>query len=347
MSVNASTAIPARPRRRWLRRLGAGAVIAVLAIAAAVALLWTSPYLFMGIARRAAVAWYDLTPRVTEVGPHRWPWLEGGSPEAPPVVLLHGYGTSKDAMMTIASWLAPNHRTLAPDLPGFGAHDEHAGEAHDGAFYAREVVRFMDALGVERASLVGTSMGGAIAAEIAATHPERVDRLVLLAPAGLVAPVENDFMRRANAGENPLRMESEEDFDRVVDLVFAVRPPTPPPVRRYFTLEAQRRLPWTNRIIPAIEPFGRAGLEGRLGSIRAPTLVLWGDRDLVLDPSLLPRFVAEIPDAQGERIPGAGHVLFSDRPEEVRRRIVPFLAPGAASTAEGGSRPAGATASSP
>jgi len=318
---------PGSPPRRWLRRIARAAAILLALLVAVAAVLWVSPYTFMSLARQAAYWRFGITERLAVVDGHRWPWLEAGSPDAPVVVLLHGYGTSKEAMMTMSSWLAPTHRTIAPDLPGFGQHDFHEGEHHDGAFYAREVVRFMDAIGIERASLVGTSMGGAIAAEIALTHPDRVDRLVLLAPAGLVAPVENDFMRRANASENPLRLEDEEDFDRVLSLVFARRPPTPHPVRRFFVLEAQRRLPWTNRIIPAIEPFGRAGLEGRLGAIHAPTLVLWGELDQVLDPSLLPRFVAEIPDAEGDRVDGAGHVLFSDRPSAVRDRIVPFLAP--------------------
>jgi len=324
----------APPRRRWLRRIAGTIVAAIALLGAAIGLLWISPYSFMSIARAAARWHLGIEERSIVVHDHLWPYLEAGPPEAPPVILLHGYNTSKDAMMTMSSWLAGEHRTVAPDLPGFGLHDFHAEQAHDGSFYAREVLALMDALGIERASLVGTSMGGAIAALVAAEAPERVDRLVLLAPAGLVAPVENDFMKRANAGGNPLRLEDEQDFESVMDLVFEKRPPTPYPVRRFFVLEAQRRLDGTNKIIPAIEPFGRNGLEGRLGAIRAPTLVLWGERDRVLDPSMLSRFVAEIPDAQGHEIPGAGHVLFSDEPAEVRRRMVPFLAPTGAPNAE-------------
>lgn len=333
-------------RRRWLRRVVGLVVGAIVLIAALVGVLWFNPPWFMRLGHAAAYWRYGVAERSTTVDGHAWPWLESGPAGAPPVLLLHGYGTSKDAMMMISSWLAPAHRVVAPDLPGFGTHDFHEGEVHDGAFYARSVLRFMDAIGIERASIVGTSMGGAIAAEIALTQPDRVDRLVLLAPAGLVAPVVNDFMRRADAGDNPLRMESDEDFNRVVALVFEEPPPIPYPVRAHLVSEAQRRLPWTNQIIPAIESFGRRGLEGRLGEIRAPTLVLWGDRDRVLDRSLLARFVAEIPGAKGEEVAGAGHVLFSDRPDEVRRRIVPFLAPvvGARDAVPTSSR---ATASSP
>lgn len=295
-----------------------------LLIAAGV-LLWNSPYTFMGLARGAAQWKFAVEERSIVVDGHRWPYLEGGLRDAPPVIMLHGYGTSKDAMMTIMEWLALQHRVIAPDLPGFGQHEHHAESAHDGAFYAREVLRFMDALGIERASILGTSMGGAVASEIAISAPQRVDRLVLLAPAGLVPPIRNEFMQRADRGENPLKLETEEDFDAVVKLVFAKPPPTPGPVRRYFVLEAQRRLPGTKRIIESMRDFLYSGLEGRLGAIRSPTLVLWGSDDRVLDPSLLPRFDELIPDSRGVLVPRAGHVLFSDEPEAVRAEIVPFL----------------------
>lgn len=291
------------------------------------ALLWQRPYALMRLAHGSARLWFGVEARSIEVGGHRWPYLEGGRADAPPVILLHGYGTSKEAMMTMMSWLSGSHRVIAPDLPGFGQHEAHGLEAHDGAFYAREVLRFMDAVGVERTSLLGTSMGGAIAAEIAIAAPSRIDRLVLLAPAGLRAPRKNDFMIAADRGENPLQLETPADFDRIVDLVFYKPPPTPEPARRYFVLEAQRRLPGTKRIIESMRDYVLKGLEGRLGAIQAPTLVLWGTFDLVLDPSLLFRFANEIPGARVNLIADAGHVLFHDAPESVRAEIVPFLDP--------------------
>jgi len=323
-------------RRRWVRRVMVLALLLAVAVGVTAVVLWNRPYAFMGAARGAARWWLGLTEHEIEIDGHRWPYLTGGPPDAPPVVLLHGYGTSKDAMMSIMSWLAADHRVIAPDLPGFGAHDDHGAVAHDGAFYAREVLRFMDALGVERASLVGTSMGGAIAAEIAITAPERVARLVLLAPAGIRAPKTNDFMRRADAGENPLELETEEDFDRIIQLVFLHPPPTPAPVRRYFTLEAQRRLEGTNRIIPALRDYGERGLDGRLERIEAPTLILWGIEDQVLDPSALPTFANGIRRSRAVMVPRAGHVLFHDAPEFVRSEIVPFLAPNAPEPAHPG-----------
>ncbi|MBX3354529.1 MAG: alpha/beta fold hydrolase [Phycisphaeraceae bacterium] len=311
---------------RVIKRILIIAACLTALLAGVVIWLWSSPSAFMGAAR-VAMRWrLGVTEHSTMVDGHRWPWLEAGSVQAPPVILLHGYNTSMDAMMSIMAWIAPTHRAIAPDLPGFGQHEAHPEVAHDGTFYATQVLRFMDTLGIKRATIIGTSMGGAIAAEIAIIAPDRVDRLVLLAPAGLEPPFRNDFMRAVDRGENPLRLESEEDFRRIINLVFYRPPPTPPPVVRHFVNEAQRRLPGTNRIIESLREFVTRGLEDRLGQIEVPTLVLWGSYDLVLDPSLLPRFVTALPRGQGTLIPDAGHVLFHDRPEDVRREIIRFLA---------------------
>lgn len=295
----------------------------VLVVAGVV--LWNTPSAFMAVGRPLAHWWYGVRERSITVDGHAWPYLEAGAADAPTVVLLHGYGTSMDAMMIVMEWLRRDHHVIAPDLPGFGQHEAHVDQPHDGALYARETLRFMDALGIESASLVGTSMGGAVAAEIAITAPARVERLVLLAPAGLVPPIRNDFMRSADLGENPLRLENEADFDRVVELVFYRPPFVPTPVRRHFVSQAQARLKETNRIIETLKPFVMSGLEDRLGSITAPTLVLWGSYDRVLDPSLLPRFARHIPGSRAMLIVDAGHVLFYDAPEDVRREVVPFL----------------------
>src|SRR4029077_14343566 len=105
--------------------------------------------------------------------------LEAG--EGPPVVLLHGLGATNASMLPTLAELARDHRVLAPDLPGFGDSEKPV-RAYDPAFYARWLVEFLDATGVERAVVIGNPMGGRIAIEVGLTAPERVDRLVLFAP---------------------------------------------------------------------------------------------------------------------------------------------------------------------
>src|SRR4029453_8766589 len=106
-------------------------------------------------------------------------YLEAG--DGPPVVLLHGLGATNSSMLPTLADLSDDHRVLAPDLPGFGESSKPFRAYHPG-YYAAWLHEFLDVAGVERAVLVGNSMGGRVAIEMALRHPARVERLVLFAP---------------------------------------------------------------------------------------------------------------------------------------------------------------------
>lgn len=116
-------------------------------------------------------------------------YLEVG--DGPPVVLVHGSGPGVTAY---ANWrltmpgLAPAFRVLAPDMAGFGFSDKPGGVA-DLAAWAGQIIGFLDALGIERASVVGNSFGGSIGIRLATDHPDRVDRLVLMGATGISFPI--------------------------------------------------------------------------------------------------------------------------------------------------------------
>jgi pimeloyl-ACP methyl ester carboxylesterase len=242
------------------------------------------------------------------------------------MLFLHGFGTSKDAMMTMAAHFARRGwRTLAPDLPAFGAHDFHAGERHGPAFYAREIGRFMDAVGAPCAVVVGTSMGGALACELAIDQPARTRAILLLSPAGVEPAVRNDFMRRVDAGENPLDLATEEDFDRITATVFARPPTVPAPFRRWFTEQAAARRDRTLQVVEEMRGFLMSGLQGRMGAVRCPVFVLYGTADAVTDPSMMQAFAREIPQLRTALVPGAGHVAFSDDFGATVRAMSEFL----------------------
>ncbi len=306
--------------RRWRAAAACAAAVAVSA-----AVVWFTPSLFVPLAMRAAYLVTGVRASSVLVAGHAWGYLEAGDPGTQPAILLHGFGTSREAMLGVMPWLAASHHAVAPDLPGFGQHPYHQGRTHDADFYASEVVRFADALGFRQFDLVGTSMGGALAVHLAARHPERVRRVVLLAPAGVDPPVRNAFMQSIDRGENPLDIRGEEDFDRVVSLVFERPPPIPWQFRRFMAGEAVRRRPDTLRIVEAIRPFLLHGAGGDLAGVAAPTLVVWGDRDRVTDRSMMRVFLDGLPRATGAMLQGAGHVVFGDAPEETRRVVVPFL----------------------
>jgi pimeloyl-ACP methyl ester carboxylesterase len=309
------------PRRRVWRWI----VAALLVLAASGVIVWNTPALLVPMAMRAAYAVGGVSDRQVQVQGRAWGYLESGPADGRPLLLIHGFGTSREAMMGLMPWLEGSHRCAAPDLPGFGRHEFHEGRVHDADFYVDELVAFAGALGWRRFDVMGTSMGGALAARLAARRPDLVERVVLLAPAGVRPPERNAFMQAIDRGENPLDIASAADLDRVVSLVFERPPPMPWQFRSFLADEAIRRRPSTLRIVEAIKPFLMQGVEEDLPNVRAPTLVVWGDRDRVTDPSMLQVFLQGLPRGTAAMIDGGGHVVFADRPDEVRRAVVPFL----------------------
>ena len=106
--------------------------------------------------------------------------LEAGV--GPPVLAIHGLGATKGSFLPTVDALADHFRVIAVDLPGFGDSDKPIGAAYDPRFFADAIVDLLDALGLHRANLIGNSLGGRVALEVALREPERVDRLALLAP---------------------------------------------------------------------------------------------------------------------------------------------------------------------
>jgi len=125
-------------------------------------------------------------------------YLEAGDPSAPPVLLLHGSGPGVTAY---ANWrltipdLATRVRVVAPDLVGFGFTERPDAVVYDMDTWVGQVVGLLDALGIERASVVGNSFGGALALRLAARYPDRVDRLVLMGSVGVPFPITDGLDR--------------------------------------------------------------------------------------------------------------------------------------------------------
>lgn len=247
------------------------------------------------------------------------------------VLLLHGQPGSADDWSGVRAAIGTRARTIAIDRPGWNGH----GSAADLAGNARAALAALAAEGVERATVVGHSLGGAIAAWLAAEHPERVRSLVLAAPSAnraslnrldrlLAAPLLGPVITAtglAGAGAalraEPVRrrvsaaLGLDEDYLRKAGDVL-LRPAT----WRVFGYE-QRMLV---RELPA--------LERRLAAISAPTTVVSGTADRIVTPSSARRLAAEIRDGQLVQLAGATHLLPQQRPAELAAIIVRAGEPG-------------------
>ncbi|MBV9247740.1 MAG: acetoin dehydrogenase dihydrolipoyllysine-residue acetyltransferase subunit, partial [Acetobacteraceae bacterium] len=172
-----------------------GALLAVLAPADAPAEdidAFVSEFVVVEPAREEGEA-TTAAPRMLEAGPWRLRFLEQGSGDATPILLLHGFGADLGSWMFNQSALADTRRVIALDLPGHGGSVKDVGTG-DADTLTGAAACALAALGINQVHLAGHSMGGAIAALLAARKPERAASLTLIAPAGLGAEINAAFI---------------------------------------------------------------------------------------------------------------------------------------------------------
>ncbi len=328
--------------KRAIRWILVGLSVLIVTTVAAAVWLWNDTASAFRLAMLAGHANAGLVERSVDIDGHSWRVLDSdavdasadesgmeplpaGMPRQRTILVLHGLGTTAEAMMTIAPIMSATHRVVIPDLPGFGDHAMHGAVAHDCAFYVDAIESFRAAENLGQVDVVGTSMGGAFAAAYAAKYPQHVRRLVLLSPAGVMPPRVNDFMKRVMAGELPLDIHDDASFAEVLRLNFPSPPPMPEPIREEFVARAQERREAFLRIVEDVRPFLTDGVEPMLPQIQAPTLVLYGALDQLTDPSMLGVWRHGLRNMEGEVLDGAGHVLLYDKPKEVATRMRAFL----------------------
>lgn len=319
---------------RWILR---ACLIGVLSITLGTVVLWNWPTGFYRVAtaigrfacgvKRTTVAVRGVEVPTLDSAPSE-PAEQPDSTQKclTPILFLHGYGTSKEAMLREMDWFSRSRRVIAPDLPAFGENPLAPNQpALDGAGYVRWIEEFRVAANLGRVDVVGESMGGAFAAAYAATYPDSVRRLVLQSAAGVRAPRANAVMTSVARGENPLEISCDSDFDRVVGLCFAHPPFIPAPMRTYLVARALSQQSRSAEVIDGLREFLQCGVEPLLPAIKAPTLILYGDADAITDCSMLAVYSSGIAGSHALLIPSAGHVIFADAPTEARREVSNFL----------------------
>ena len=252
------------------------------------------------------------------------------------VVLVHGLGATKASFFDTAAALSRHYRVHAIDLPGFGSSSKPARAAYNAGFFADELIGLLDALSIERAHLVGNSLGGRIALEAALQAPERVAGLGLLCPA--VAFVKRGYhplvrVLRPEFGLLPHRF-GRETVAKQFWSMFADPDQVDPSVGDIGVDEFQRiyaspaaRLAFLSaaRNVYLDRPFGRDGFYTRLAELERPSLFVWGTHDRLI-PSAFSRQVAEsLPGAEQVIIQDCGHVPQVERPDQTNGMLRRFL----------------------
>ncbi len=258
--------------------------------------------------------------------------------EGPAVMLLHGLFAQKEQWDGLSARLAASGRmVVAPDLPGFGASAGFAIADHQLERQADLVLAVADALGIPQFDLAGSSMGGAIAARMAAVAPGRVRSLAFLGSPLGIAPWAPGVRDAIASGVNPFIPLSGPQFGTELNLLLAA-PPTLDPsamdaaAAPYRNDERRHRQIWdiVNLYGDALRDpaFLPAAFANRPAPM--PAYALWGAADRIFDARRAEDLRAVFPGIALDVLPGAGHLPFLENPDAVAARYLPFLARAAA-----------------
>jgi pimeloyl-ACP methyl ester carboxylesterase len=254
--------------------------------------------------------------------------------EGDPVLLLHGLGATKASFLPTVAALGRTHRTIAVDLPGFGDSVKPLRARYDPAFFADGVLALLEALELDRAHLVGNSMGGRVAIEVGLVAPDRVGRLGLLAPSlawlrtrrwapllrvvppvlGAVQPapraIVEPIARRALGGaQSPWMAAGLDEF-----------------LRSYLTPSGRAAFYAAARNIYLEEPHGPDGFWTRLATLDVPALFVWGLRDTLVPPAFAQHVRRALPAAEHLEL-DCGHVPQLEEPRKTHAALGRFLTP--------------------
>jgi pimeloyl-ACP methyl ester carboxylesterase len=259
--------------------------------------------------------------------------LEAGT--GPAVVTVHGLGATKASFLPTVAALAPHFRVIAFDLPGFGDSDKPVGAPYDARYFAGAVVELLDALGLDRAHVVGNSLGGRVALELGLRAPERVGRLALLAPSMAWrrgrpwAPMLRFVRPELGVLPHAPRALIEPIVDRLIpggrDGWAAAG--VDEFLRSFVTPRGRAAFYAAARQIYLEEPEGENGFWPRLRTLSVDALFVWGRHDQLV-PLAFARHVTEaLPRARHLEL-DCGHVPQLERPRETHAAITRFFGVG-------------------
>jgi pimeloyl-ACP methyl ester carboxylesterase len=239
-----------------------------------------------------------------------------------PLIFLHSAGGLPTFTPELEA-LSGRFEVTAPLLPAFGSTgEEHLHEdVQKLVFWGWDL---LDALGIERPILVGHSFGGMMAAEMAATEPGRVRKLVLIAPAGLYLEAHPTLDIFAASPDKLVRA-AFHDPESTAAKAFMAPPPDPAAATEAIVARA-KALAMAGRFL---WPNGDRGLNERLYRIKAPTLLLWGESDGIVPPAHAEAFKRMLTGAASvrlQKIAAAGHLLFAEQPQASVQAIIDFCA---------------------
>jgi pimeloyl-ACP methyl ester carboxylesterase len=254
---------------------------------------------------------------------------QGYSNDSIPIVLIHGTGASLHTFDAWSNGLQKKYRLITMDLPGFGLTGPFPDRNYSMDHYVKFVEKFLDSMGVSKCIIGGNSLGGAVAWQFSAKNPQMVSKLILIDAAGY--PLKSESVpvafrvARIPVLNKVLTFITPRGMVRSsVENVYAdPSKVTEALVDRYFKLtlrEGNRQA-----LVDRMSTEGHMDYADMIKGIRHPTLVLWGEKDLLIPVSYAHRFHSDLPNSKLVILESMGHVPMEESPEESLVPVLDFL----------------------
>jgi len=284
------------------------------------------------LVRPSQIEWNpSLTPHTLSIHGHTIFYAVKG--EGAPLLLIHGFGAGMWVWEKQIDLLSRSYRLYLLDLIGHGFSDRPR-ISYTPEAYLQLLKGFMDGMGVEKATLIGNSMGGGLAWAGAIAFPERVHKLILIntIPPDVLTQVKNESFRTLTAIKDVpflpylvIASRSRNSIKRVLrECVVDAKLLTQEVIDRQYRLSRIRGSPWV--LYSTLKNAKEAlTFKDALSSIRRPTLLIWGEKDLIFPPSVGERLHWVIPGSEFKLIKGSGHIPMWETPDAVNQAILDFL----------------------
>ena len=257
--------------------------------------------------------------KTLQIDEHKIRYLESGDSKKT-LVLIHGLGASAERWDQVIPLFADEFRVIVPDLIGFGYSDKPLVD-YTPEFFSDFMGKFFDSSGITKPYLIGSSLGGQISAEFTASHPENVEKLVLVSPAGIMkqsTPALDAYIMAAlypneQSAKNAFQLMegSGGDIDQKIIDGFIKRMQLP-----------NAKLAFMSTVLGL---KNSDSITSKLQNISTPTLIIWGSNDPVIPINYADHFVSSIQDCRFFRMDGCGHTPYVQDPHTFASKVFEFL----------------------
>lgn len=292
-------------------------IIALVIIVVAGYFAWHSPavgkWVYANVSDLEASS-YGFEQITVDIGEMEMAAYVGGPEDKPAIVMIHGYSADKDVWPRFAKHFVEDYRVIIPDLAGHGDTGFDPKSSFRGPAQAERVSKLLTKLGIEKAHITGNSMGGFITGWFARLYPEQTITAAPMDPAGIDSPTPSDREVMIANGNNPFFVQTREDFDTFYPMTMEKPPFLPEFILAAMAQKYQDRREELIAIDADIATNDR--LTDELQHIKAPTLIIWGNKDRLLHASAAPVWQSKIANSQVHIFDGIGHMPMVEIPAE-------------------------------